>query len=114
MNSNYKIILAFTLGAIIRILTKPWILSCFDENYSIHKNKIYDAIIIGSITALIQLLINNGNLSNVEFMSWIILFITITAICNYMIHNQTFVTQRDFLERQSSQLHFKFLSIIIF
>ena len=68
MNSNYKIILAFSLGAIIRVLTKPWILTFLDKNYSIHKNKIYDAIIIGSISALIQLIINNGHLSNVEFI----------------------------------------------
>lgn len=99
MNSNYKILLAFGLGAIVRVITKPWILTCFDENYSIHKNKIYDAIIIGSITALIQLVINNGHLTKIEFIFWIILFASITGICNYMIRNQVFVTKRDFLQK---------------
>ena len=99
MNSNYKILLAFTLGTIIRVITKPWILTCFDENYSIHKNKIYDAIIIGSITALIQLIINNGHLTKIEFIFWIILFASITGICNYLIINQIFITKKDFLEK---------------
>jgi hypothetical protein len=99
MNSNYKILLAFTLGAMIRVITKPWILTCFDENYSIHKNKIYDAIIIGSITALIQIIINNGHLTKIEFIFWLILFATITGICNYMIFNQVLITKKDFLQK---------------
>jgi hypothetical protein len=99
MNSNYKILLAFGFGAIVRVITKPWILTCFDENYSIHKNKIYDAIIIGSITALIQIVINNGHMTNTEFIFWIILFASITGICNYLINNQVFVTKKDFLQK---------------
>ena len=99
MNFNYKILLAFTFGAIIRVITKPWILTCFDENYSIHKNKIYDAIIIGSITALIQLIINNGHLTKIEFIFWIILFASIAGICNYLINNQIFITKKDFLQK---------------
>ena len=63
MNTNLKIILAFCLGIILKTLTTPWILGFFNKNYSIHKNKLYDAMFFGSITGLVQILINHQMLS---------------------------------------------------
>ena len=97
MNSSYKILLAFSLGVILRILTHPWILGYSNENYSIHKNKIYDALFFGSLVGLIQLIINGSLLTNGEKLLWIILFISIMVFFNHLIVNQSFIKGKDLL-----------------
>lgn len=97
MHTNYKILLAFILGVIARVITTPWILGFGNPNYSIHKNKIYDAIFFGSITGLIQVFIDIGNLSNSQKLFWLILYSTIIYIISYSIINQNFIDERDLL-----------------
>ncbi len=97
MNPNYKILLAFVLAIILRILCKPWVLSWSDDNYSIHKNKIYDAVLIGSFISIVLIFIDSSMLTNVQMIIWIILFISIVVICNHVIKNQVFIDENDFI-----------------
>jgi hypothetical protein len=97
MNPNYIILLAFTLGTGIRILSNPWILGFTDDNYSVHINKIYDSIFVGTIVGIVQVLMNNSSLTLLEETLWIILFITINFIMNYIIKNQLFVSEVELL-----------------
>lgn len=97
MHTNYKILLAFILGIIARIITTPWLLGFSNEYYSIHKNKIYDAIFFGSITGLIQVIIDIGYLSNAQKLFWLILYSTIFYITSHSITYQNFVNERDLL-----------------
>lgn len=97
MNPNYSITLAFFLGVTLRILTNPWILGYSNENYSIHKNKIYDALLFGSMAGIIQIMIDNGELTNMERFIWIILFVSIFISLNYVISEQIFIKEKDLL-----------------
>ena len=97
MNYNYKIIIAFLLGAILRILTNPWILGYSNENYSIHKNKIYDALFFGSLTGLVQIIINKNLMTNGGELLWIIFFISLIILFKYLINNQSFIKGKDLL-----------------
>lgn len=97
MNPNYNIMLAFFLGIMLRILTNPWILGYSNENYSIHKNKIYDSILFGSMAGLIQIMIDNDTLTNVDRFVWIILFISIFITLNCVISGQLFIQGDDLL-----------------
>lgn len=97
MNTNYKIILAFILGIMARIFTSPWILGYNDKYYSLHKNKIYDAVFLGSITGIIQIIIDFGSLSLVETIIWITLFLSIFFTMRYFIDNQIFVASKHLL-----------------
>ena len=97
MNPNYNIMLAFFLGIMLRILTNPWILGYSNENYSIHKNKIYDSILFGSMAGLIQIMIDNDTLTNVDRFVWIILFISIFITLNFVISGQIFIQGDDLL-----------------
>lgn len=97
MNHNYKILLAFILGTLLRILSKPWVLSWSDDNYSIHKNKIYDAMLIGSFTGLVLILIDSSLLTNTEMIFWIIIFISVAAICNHVINNQVLIDEKEYI-----------------
>lgn len=97
MNPNYKITLAFFLGVTLRILTNPWILGYSNVDYSVHKNKIYDAVLFGSMAGLIQIMIDNSLLSNAERFLWIILFVSIFLTLNYIISEQVFIKGDDLL-----------------
>lgn len=97
MNSNYKIIFAFFLGVILRTLTNPWILGYGNENFSFHKNKIYDAILFGSVTGVIQIIIDSYSLTLEHKLLWLFLFISIFFIINHLIVVQTFVSDTDLL-----------------
>lgn len=97
MNRNYKIMLAFGLGIIARIITNPWILGYHNENYSIHKNKIYDAIFFGCITGLIQIIININKLNNSEKFLWLTFNLSIFFIISYIISNQTYINEKELL-----------------
>jgi hypothetical protein len=97
MNPNYNIALAFFLGVGLRILTNPWILGYSNQNYSVHKNKIYDSMLFGSMAGLIQIMIDDGLLTNAERICWIILFVSIFFILNYIINEQIFVQEHDLL-----------------
>lgn len=97
MNTNYKIVLAFLLGIFIRIITNPWILGFSDVNYSIHKNKLFDALLFGAITGLIQILIDFQTLENHDKFLWILLFATIIISLNHIIHEQIFIKEKDLL-----------------
>jgi hypothetical protein len=97
MNINYKIILAFGLGIIARIITNPWILGYHNENFSIHKNKIYDAIFFGCITGLIQIIININKLTNSEKILWLTFNLSIFFIISYIINNQKYIDERELL-----------------
>jgi hypothetical protein len=97
INPNYNITLAFFLGITLRTLTNPWILGYSDENYSIHKNKIYDSILFGSMAGLIQIMIDSSLLNSAERFFWIILFITIAITLNYTIRKQLFINGDDLL-----------------
>lgn len=94
---NYKFLLVFTLGITLRILSNPWILSWFGDNYSIHKNKIYDAILIASFTCIALILIDNSLLTNAEMIFLIIIFVCVAAIFNYAIKNQIFISDKDYI-----------------
>ena len=96
-NANYNITLAFFLGITLRTLTNPWILGYENENFSVHLNKIYDAILFGSMTGLIQIIIDAGSLTNGERFLWIILFISIFIMLNNMIVGQSFIKEKDLL-----------------
>lgn len=93
MNINYRIAFAFILGVIARILTNPWILGYSNENYSIHKNKIYDAIFFGCLVGILQIFINIDTLSIHELMTWLILLSSIFFIIKYMINNQVYIDE---------------------
>jgi hypothetical protein len=97
MNPNYKIILAFGLGVAIRILSSPWILGPANPNYSIHRNKLYDALLFGSLTGLVQVLIDGNQINNAERILWIILFLSIFLFARYVIDKQLFVEEKDLL-----------------
>lgn len=97
MNSNLKILLAFILGVLARIITTPWILGYNNEYFSIHKNKIFDAIFFGSITGLIQLIIDIGSLTNAQKLFWLIINLTILFIISYSINHQSFINESDLL-----------------
>lgn len=97
MNPNYNITLAFFLGITLRILTNPWILGYSNVNYSVHKNKIYDAVLFGSMAGLIQIMIDDGLLGNAEKFLWIVLFVSIFLTLNYIISEQVFIKGEDLL-----------------
>ncbi len=97
MNSNFKILIAFIFGILARIITTPWILGYDNQNFSIHKNKIFDAIFFGSITGLIQLIIDIGNLTNAQKIFWLIINLTIFFVASYSINHQTFISEKDLL-----------------
>jgi hypothetical protein len=97
MNPNYTIAIAFLLGVGLRILTNPWILGYLNENYSVHKNKIYDSLLFGSMAGIIQVMIDNGLLTNTERFIWIILFVCIFIILNHIISEQIFIKEKDLL-----------------
>jgi hypothetical protein len=97
MNPNYNVTLAFILGIILRIVMSPWILGFYDENYSMHKNKIYDSLLFGSMAGLIQIMIDNGILTIEEKIIWFIFFVAIFIMLNYIIHKQIFVEGKDLL-----------------
>ena len=96
-DTNNKIMLAFILGVILKILSNPWILGFYDENYSIHKNKVYDALIIGCLTGFIQIIINRDSLSNGIKFLWTIIFLTIFISIDHILNNQIFVSEKDLL-----------------
>lgn len=97
MKPNYTILLAFILGTGLRILTNPWILGFNDENYSVHINKIYDSIFVGSLVGIVQVLMNSSSLTFIEEVLWIVLFISIYLVMNYIIRNQLFVSEVELL-----------------
>lgn len=97
MNPNYNITLAFFLGVTLRILTNPWILGYSNVNYSVHKNKIYDSVLFGSMAGLIQIMIDTSSLSNAERFFWFILFISIFITLNYIISEQVYIKGDDLL-----------------
>ena len=97
MNSNLKILLAFILGVLARIVTTPWILGYYNQNFSIHKNKIYDAIFFGSVIGCIQLIIDIGYLSNAQKIFWLILNLTMLIITSYLINHQSLISEKDLL-----------------
>lgn len=97
MNSNLKILTAFILGVLARIITTPWILGYHNPNFSIHKNKIFDAIFFGSIIGLIQLILDIGDLSNAQKIFWLILNLTMIIITSYLINNQSLINEKDLL-----------------
>lgn len=97
MKINYKIILAFILGVIAKTFTTPWILGYNDENYSIHKNKIYEAFLCCSITGLILIIIDIGDLTFEEKIFWIVLYLSIFFTAKYFINNQTYINEKDIL-----------------
>jgi len=97
ININYNILLAFFLGVGLRIITNPWVLGYYDENYSVHKNKIYDSLLFGSVAGLIQVIINNNMLTNGERIFWSVLFLSIFFSLNYIIKEQIFIKEDDLL-----------------
>lgn len=97
MNSNLKILVAFILGVLARIITTPWILGYYNQNFSIHKNKIYDAIFFGSVIGFIQVILNIGDLSNPQKIFWLILNLTMIIITSYLINNQSLISEKDLL-----------------
>lgn len=97
MNSNLKILTAFILGVLARIITTPWILGYHNQNFSIHKNKIFDAIFFGSVIGLIQLILDIGDLSNAQKIFWLILNLTMIIITSYLIDNQSLISEKDLL-----------------
>lgn len=97
MNSNLKILVAFILGVLARIITTPWILGYNNSNFSVHKNKIYDAIFFGSIIGLIQLIIDIGDLSNAQKLFWLVLNLTMIIITSYLINHQSLISEKDLL-----------------
>jgi len=97
MTPNHSIALAFFLGVTLRTLTNPWILGYSNENYSIHKNKIYDALLFGSMAGIIQIMIDNSSLTNIERIFWILLFVSIFIALNYVISKQVFIKGKDLL-----------------
>lgn len=97
MNSNLKIFAAFILGVLARIITTPWILGYHNQYFSIHKNKIFDAILFGSIIGLIQLILDIGDLSNAQKIFWLILNLTMIIITSYLINHQSLIDEKDLL-----------------
>jgi hypothetical protein len=97
MKINYKIISAFVLGVITKTFVTPWILGYSDENYSIHRNKIYEAIFFCSITGLILIIIDIGNLTFEEKIFWIVLYLSIFFTTKFFINNQINVNEKELL-----------------
>ena len=97
MNTYYKIIFAFLIGIFIRLFTNPWILGYNHKDFSIHINKIYDAIFFGCIIAIIQIFITIDTLTNPEKICWIMLFLTMLSISMNLINNQKFVNDKQLL-----------------
>jgi hypothetical protein len=97
MNENYKILLAFGLGVCARIISNPWVLGFYNENYSININKVYDSIFFGSMTGLIQIIININNLTNIEKIFWLIFYISLFFILNHAITTQKFIDEKHLL-----------------
>jgi hypothetical protein len=97
MNPNYKIITVFLVGFLLRILTNPWILELRDKNFSIHKIKILDSILFGCILGLTLILLDYKSFSNYSLLLWLILFITLIIIINYILNKQVFIDKKDLL-----------------
>jgi hypothetical protein len=97
MNPNYKIITVFLVGFILRIITNPWILKLQDKNFSIHKIKILDSILFGCILGLTLILLDYKSFSNYSLLLWLILFITLIIIINYILNKQVFIDKKDLL-----------------
>lgn len=97
MNTNYRIFFAFILGVTARIIVSPWILKYDDPNYTFHKNKLYDAILIGSIIGIIQIILDLQNLTNAQILVWLLIYLCMFKIIAYFIENQIFVNNLDIL-----------------
>ena len=97
MNTNHKIFFAFILGVVAKVLTNPWILGYTNQNYSVHRNKIYDAIFFGSITGLIQIILDLSGLNNIEKVFWILLYVSILLVSAYFIDNQVYIGEKQLL-----------------
>jgi len=98
MNSiNRKTIILLIITIIVHFyLPLPFIGFNFDRKRN-YLNRIYLAIFTSFIIVLIDIIINNNEFTTTIFYVWLILLILGISVFYYIISNQLFVSEEDYL-----------------
>jgi hypothetical protein len=98
MNSiNRKTIILVIITIIVHFyLPLPFIGFNFDRKRN-YLNRIYLAIFTSFIIVLIDIIINNNEFTTTIFYVWLILLILGISVFYYIISNQLFVSEEDYL-----------------
>jgi hypothetical protein len=93
MHIEGAMITMFLASVVIGYLTMPIILG-FSPNVRAHKNKVYGAVLMGGLMALVELLMHGYH---PQYQLWLLAWISVVVISITMIYYQVGITENEFL-----------------
>ena len=93
MHIEGAMITMFLASVVIGYLTMPIILG-FSPNVRFHKNKVYGAVLMGGLMALVELLMHGYH---PQYQLWLLAWTSVIVISTTMIYYQVGITEHEFL-----------------
>jgi hypothetical protein len=97
MNSNERIFLTIIIAVLVGTLKVPLLNGMGASDINFNLNKLYNILLIAFFMSLAGLIINYAKVPLDELLIWIFILTTGLIIFYYMIVNQTFVNNNDYL-----------------